>query len=114
MLIVASVGRLCASGVFAVVILHTTELFPTLLRNTAIGSGSTAAHIGSMSAPFIVDLLGAYAWFIPSTVCGIATLLAGTLIFLLPETKNKPLLDTVDQILLAPESDKTGFHQICR
>lgn len=67
-----------------------------------------------MSAPFIVDLLGAYAWFIPSTVCGIATLLAGTLIFLLPETKNKPLPDTVDQILLAPETDKTGFHQICR
>lgn len=114
LLIVASVGRLCASGVFAVVILHTTELFPTLLRNTAIGAGSTSAHIGSMSAPFIVDLLGAYAWFIPSTVCGIATLLAGTLIFLLPETKNKPLPDTTEQILSSSKPDKTGFHQICR
>uniref|UniRef100_A0A1S4N1W3 Major facilitator superfamily (MFS) profile domain-containing protein n=1 Tax=Pediculus humanus subsp. corporis TaxID=121224 RepID=A0A1S4N1W3_PEDHC len=113
LLFVASVGRLCASAVFAVVILHTTELFPTLLRNTAIGCCSTAAHIGSMSAPLIVDILGAYAWFIPSTLCGIVTLLAGTMIFLLPETKNKPLPETVEDVVKAPKSDRIGFHQIC-
>ncbi|KAL0266868.1 UNVERIFIED_CONTAM: hypothetical protein PYX00_009302 [Menopon gallinae] len=113
LLVVASIGRLCTSAVFAVVILHSTELFPTLVRNTAIGLGSTAAHIGSMSAPFLVDLLGAYAWFIPSTVCGMATLIAGTCIFLLPETKNKPLPDTIQDIVNAPKESKLGFHQIC-
>lgn len=138
LLVVASLGRLCASAVFAVVILHSTELFPTLLRNTAIGCCSTAAHIGSMSAPLIVDILvcipqnlapwtlhwgrisvscyflqGAYAWFIPSTVCGVVTILAGTMIFLLPETKDKPLPDTTDDIVKAKKCDQMGFHQIC-
>ncbi|KAK6621085.1 hypothetical protein RUM43_011391 [Polyplax serrata] len=113
LLVVASLGRLCASAVFAVVILHSTELFPTLLRNTAIGCCSTAAHIGSMSAPLIVDILGAYAWFIPSTVCGVVTVLAGTMIFLLPETKDKPLPDTTDDIVNAKKCDQMGFHQIC-
>lgn len=50
-------GRLCISAVFAVVILHTAELFPTEIRNSAIGTSSTMAHVGSISAPYIVDLL---------------------------------------------------------
>uniref|UniRef100_A0A6M2DXK0 Putative synaptic vesicle transporter svop n=1 Tax=Xenopsylla cheopis TaxID=163159 RepID=A0A6M2DXK0_XENCH len=57
LMIVGLIGRLCVSGVFSVVILHTSELFPTLNRNSAIGSSSTMAHVGSIAAPYIVDLL---------------------------------------------------------
>lgn len=60
LMIVGLVGRLCISGVFSVVILHTSELFPTLNRNSAIGSSSTMAHVGSIAAPYIVDLLVRY------------------------------------------------------
>lgn len=54
---VAMVGRLCIGAVYSVIILHTSELFPTVNRNTAVGTSSTMSHVGSLSAPYIVDLL---------------------------------------------------------
>ena len=42
---------------FAIAYLYTAELFPTPVRNVAVGAASTFARIGSMSAPYIVDLL---------------------------------------------------------
>ena len=42
---------------FAIAYLYTAELFPTSVRNVAVGAASTFARIGSMSAPYIVDLL---------------------------------------------------------
>jgi len=54
---VAMVGRLCIGAVYAVIVLHTAELFPTVNRNTALGTSSTMSHVGSLSAPYIVDLL---------------------------------------------------------
>lgn len=50
-------GRFCISAVFIVCILHTAELFPTEIRNSSIGTSSTMAHIGSISAPYVVDFL---------------------------------------------------------
>ena len=47
-----------ASMVFALAYLYTAELVPTAVRNVAVGAASTFARIGSMSAPYIVDLLG--------------------------------------------------------
>jgi MFS family permease len=54
---VAMVGRLCIGAVYSVIILHTSELFPTVNRNVAVGTSSTMSHVGSISAPYIVDLL---------------------------------------------------------
>jgi len=54
---VAMVGRLCIGAVYSVIILHTAELFPTANRNAAVGTSSTMSHVGSLLAPYIVDLL---------------------------------------------------------
>jgi MFS family permease len=54
---VAMVGRLCIGAVYSVIILHTAELFPTVNRNAAVGTSSTMSHVGSLLAPYIVDLL---------------------------------------------------------
>lgn len=54
---VAMFGRFCISAVYIVVILHTAELFPTEVRNSSIGTSSTMSHIGSISAPYVVDFL---------------------------------------------------------
>ena len=32
------------------------ELFPTLIRSTAVGLGATASKIGGLAAPFIAGL----------------------------------------------------------
>uniref|UniRef100_A0A336N5D9 CSON006806 protein n=1 Tax=Culicoides sonorensis TaxID=179676 RepID=A0A336N5D9_CULSO len=93
----AMFGRFCIGAVFIVVILHTAELFPTEVRNSSIGTSSTMAHVGSISAPYVVDFLGTLAWFIPTTICAVAAISAGTLVMLLPETKNKELHDQVDE-----------------
>ncbi|PSN46166.1 hypothetical protein C0J52_16089 [Blattella germanica] len=54
---VAMFGRLCIGAVYAVIILQTSELFPTANRNTAVGTSSTMSHLGGLLAPYIVDLL---------------------------------------------------------
>lgn len=95
-LVYAMCGRFGISAVYAVITLHTAELFPTEVRASALGTCSTMAHVGSISAPYIVDLLGLIAAFIPSTICGALALCAGMLILLLPETQNRNLTDHVE------------------
>lgn len=56
-MIMALFGRFCVASAFIVVILHTAELFPTEIRNSAIGTSSMTAHIGSISAPYVVDVI---------------------------------------------------------
>ena len=51
------IGKFLISQTFAIAYLYTAELFPTNVRNVAVGTASTFARIGSMSAPYIVDLL---------------------------------------------------------
>lgn len=89
-------GRTCISAVFAVIILQTAELFPTDLRSSALGTSSTMAHVGSISAPYIADLLGTVGWYIPTTICGSAAILAGLMVMALPETKDVSLDEEVD------------------
>lgn len=50
-------GRFSVSSVYAIITLYTAELFPTEIRNSAVGFSSTCGHVGSMIAPFVVDLL---------------------------------------------------------
>lgn len=50
-------GRMGVSAVYAITTLYTTELFPTEIRNSAVGASSACGHVGSMLAPFAVDLL---------------------------------------------------------
>ena len=54
---IAMIGKFLISMTFAIAYLYTAELFPTPVRNVAVGAASTFARIGSMSAPYIVDLL---------------------------------------------------------
>ena len=54
---VGMIGKFLISMTFAIAYLYTAELFPTIVRNVAVGTASTFARIGSMSAPYIVDLL---------------------------------------------------------
>ncbi|XP_023709704.1 organic cation transporter protein isoform X3 [Cryptotermes secundus] len=107
---VAMIGRLCIGAVYSVIILQTSELFPTVNRNTAVGTSSTMSHLGSLSAPYIVDLLGAQAWYIPSTICGAAVLIAGLLVLMLPETKDKEICDTVEEIMERSSRDKVSLR----
>ena len=53
----ALVGKLCLAASFAVIYIHSGEIFPTTIRNSAMGLVSVAARSGGIVAPFVV-LLG--------------------------------------------------------
>lgn len=50
-------GKFCVSAVFSVSVLFISELYPTTMRNTGIGTSLTIAQIGSIIAPYVVDIL---------------------------------------------------------
>lgn len=49
-------GKFGASSAFSTTYIFTAELFPTRVRGAVMGLCQASARIGSMSAPFIIDL----------------------------------------------------------
>jgi len=94
----AMTGKFLIAGTFALAYLYTAELFPTPVRNVAVGGASTFARIGSMSAPYIVDILGKQSAGVPSLIFGISATLAGLFAMALPETLNKKLPESVEDV----------------
>ncbi|KAI3381206.1 hypothetical protein SNEBB_008630 [Seison nebaliae] len=91
------VGKMAASGAFAVVFLLTLEMFPTSVRGVAIGTCSMWARIGAMLSPQI-NLLGEVVDpILPTIIFGGFGLIAAIVTLVLPETMNKPLTQTVKE-----------------
>ncbi|XP_047373576.1 solute carrier family 22 member 12 isoform X2 [Sciurus carolinensis] len=74
-----------------------SELFPTVLRMTAVGLGQVAARVGAILGPLVL-LLSVYGPSLPLLVHGTVPLLSGLAALLLPETQNLPLPDTIQDI----------------
>lgn len=53
----AMASRFCITSVYAILTLHTAEMFPTEVRNSVLGISSTAAHFGSFFAPYIGEFI---------------------------------------------------------
>ena len=96
----------CASGAcFVLVFVITAELYPTNLRSQAVGFCSSVSRIFGLVSPFIASL-GIYWKPLPMLILGLPCLLSASLIYLVPETKDKELpqnmkdalnLDTFDE-----------------
>lgn len=50
------IGKFAVTTTFTVVYAYTAELYPTVLRNTALGACSTASRVGSIIAPYFIYL----------------------------------------------------------
>lgn len=79
------------AGTYNLLFIYIAELFPTVVRNAALGCATQAAQMGAILAPFVV-VLGEELPFGVFAVCG---LVGGGLAFYLPETLHKPLYDTM-------------------
>ncbi|XP_043249538.1 organic cation transporter protein-like [Colletes gigas] len=112
-LIVSLIGRFSASAAYGIVILYSSELFPTVCRNSAIGTNSAMSHVGSIAAPFVADLLAIEVWWGPTTLCGILTLMAGLLCLTLPETRGRPLANTIEEEI-TKDRENVSFCNCCK
>lgn len=88
-------GKSCVAGSFAVIYNYTAELFPTVVRNTAVGIGSMCARLSSTLTPMIF-LLDSLDPRMPTALFGLVVLTAGYLALYLPETLNQPMPETME------------------
>nr|XP_043622551.1 organic cation/carnitine transporter 4-like [Erigeron canadensis] len=79
------------AGTYNLLYIYAMELFPTVVRNTALGCSRQVGQLGNILVPFVVVMDGG----IPFMVFGACGILGGILMFSLPETLNKPLYDTI-------------------
>ncbi len=49
-------GKFGAAAAFAILYLYTAELYPTVVRNTAVGSCSMVARVGGVVAPLLAGI----------------------------------------------------------
>ncbi|XP_019593272.2 solute carrier family 22 member 12 isoform X1 [Rhinolophus sinicus] len=89
---------LCGVGAaFICITIYTGELFPTVLRMTAVGLGQMSARAGGILGP-LVRLLGVHSPSLPLLMYGAVPVLSGLAALLLPETQNLPLPDTIQDV----------------
>merc|ERR1719189_2286453 len=105
------VGKFLISMTFAIAYLYIAELFPTKVRNLAVGLASTFARIGSISAPYIVDLLGSINAGIPVVIFGLCSFAAGVTSLMLPETLNRKMPESVAEVERAGKQKKGSPEQ---
>ncbi|XP_056140270.1 organic cation/carnitine transporter 2 [Lampris incognitus] len=87
-------GKFGVTTAFAIIYAYSAELYPTVLRNTAVGACSMASRVGSISAPYFI-YLRSYSVSLPYILIGSLTALSGLLSLLLPESYGMPLPDTI-------------------
>ncbi|XP_037002304.2 solute carrier family 22 member 12 isoform X3 [Artibeus jamaicensis] len=93
----AVLGLECIGVAFTCITIYSGELFPTVLRMTALGLGQVAARGGAMLGP-LMRLLGKHHPTLPLLVYGTVPVLSGLTALLLPETQSLPLPDTIQDV----------------
>nr|KAG5711083.1 hypothetical protein BaRGS_004727 [Batillaria attramentaria] len=99
----AMVGKLGIAGAFATIWVYTSELLPTVIRNSGVGASSFCARIGAIISPYIANLdqtIGGNAGkAVPLVIFGVSSMIAGLLLLFLPETLNRRLPETVQDVI---------------
>ncbi|XP_054555079.1 solute carrier family 22 member 16 isoform X2 [Talpa occidentalis] len=97
--VMVTMGEKFAIGAaFGLIYLYTAELYPTVIRSLAVGSGSMVSRIGAIFSPALVQLTDVWK-YLPQLVCGILALVSGLLTISLPETRGKPLTTTWEETI---------------
>ncbi|XP_022108996.1 solute carrier family 22 member 13-like [Acanthaster planci] len=94
--VVSMVGKFCISVTFSLIYLYSIEVFPTPVRAVGVGVCSIASRIGAILSPVI--LLSKHAAAdLPLILFGSSAVIAGLLVFFLPETKGRKLPQTLKE-----------------
>ena len=91
-------GKFMASASFAIVYIYTAELYPTIIRNTAIGSCSCIARVGGITALLCLELKNFWQPA-PMLIMGIIATVAGFMAIFFPETVGNPLPESIEEAI---------------
>ncbi len=111
------IGKLCISSSFAIIYIHSSEIFPTTIRNSGMGLVSLAARIGGMLAPYVARL-GTVLPNLHFILVGLLALTAGFAGLVLPDTKNVSLPESLSDLLsrrvhvVSVRSPHTTYKQV--
>lgn len=93
----AMLGKFCISASFAVLYVYAAELFPTVIRNIGMGVATVASRCGGILCPFVV-LMGEQSRSLPMFIFACLSLVAGLAGLKLPETKGRPMPETMEDL----------------
>ncbi|MCI4382225.1 hypothetical protein PGIGA_G00012500 [Pangasianodon gigas] len=95
--IIAVLGKGLSEASFTTVVLYTTELYPTVLRQNGVGYTSFVGRLGASVSPLVMLLED--VWLpLPQLVFGMMAVSSGLVALLLPETNNARLPETIEDI----------------
>ncbi|KHJ94241.1 hypothetical protein OESDEN_05830 [Oesophagostomum dentatum] len=94
-LIFMLLGKACIQGAFNILYIFTSELNPTIVRNSAVGISSMIARMGAGASGYIAILSDVTLAIVPMLIFAVFSLCAGILVMFLPETQDQPLPDTI-------------------
>ncbi|XP_029417479.1 solute carrier family 22 member 7 isoform X2 [Nannospalax galili] len=91
------VGKAFSEAAFTTAYLFTSELYPTVLRQTGLGLAALIGRLGGSLAP-LAGLLDTVWLLLPKLAYGGIALLAACTVLLLPETKKAQLPETIQDV----------------
>ena len=88
------IGKFCIGLSFGAIYVWSLEIYPTTIRANGMGFLQVASRVGAASAPWIAKGLLSLNRAAPFIVMGASALIATILLVFLPETRDRPTLET--------------------
>uniref|UniRef100_A0A8C2BUZ2 Solute carrier family 22 member 7b, tandem duplicate 3 n=1 Tax=Cyprinus carpio TaxID=7962 RepID=A0A8C2BUZ2_CYPCA len=92
--VVAVLGKGFAVAAFCTIVLYSSELYPTVLRQNGMGYNSFLSRLGACLAPLLDSFWGHFSQTI---LCSVA-LIASVVAWQLPETRDRCLPETIEDV----------------
>ncbi|XP_041350966.1 solute carrier family 22 member 15-like [Gigantopelta aegis] len=90
----AVLAQMTIGGAWITMYIYTNELYPTVVRTVGVGVSQTFARVGGIMAPLVL-LMDGDNIIVPYVTMGCFIIISVACLFLLPETKGRPLEDTL-------------------